>query len=857
MNANPALPALPRTPRELREAPLPMLRHYRVGLRLYAGFIMLILSMVFMGILGQWSLIRVADHGDAIQATGQLVEHTQSMKVALAMQQRHLFQLMEADADGGDQQRHWGMVQAQNTAIARIFGELLTLIQAVMSAHPELEVDSLVSVVESTRKFYQDEYWPQLAGIQHSVEQIRMATGAKETATMRFAEAFERIFQRAEAFETAVQGQMAERIAAGYTVKELIGKENTWVNVAVKIKVHLALARLAMVDFDQAADDARRTQQKTRFNQSLAEVDTWVKALLDGNFDPNNRIMWVDNEAQRKLLEEINTDRVNVLIPQAEDFMAQREKSAREREGARENRGRALSASERMGDLLAQVDHMAREQSRSSLEAAANITGRMSSVTLWILLVSMLASGLTAWVLTLSITRPLHRLRAFAQAMAGGDLTVALSPRGQDEITHLARSLHTMQGNLRAIMEDLEQNARALADNANQMEGISSSLGEESSATLRQAEDMAGSVVSLGNNLGSVTQSASSASDNMSTITSAAQQVTGDLHTLSAAAEEASINLKAVSHAVEDVNTGLQSVGSAAQDTQGALQSVAGSVQELALSLGDVRRSCQSAADQSDSANARSEESSRLNKEMDQSARDVGRVVRMIQEIADRTGMLALNAAIEAAGAGEAGKGFAVVAVEVKELASQTAQATQQIVQQVRAIQTRTGESVRVSGEITGLVTAINQANQAILQAVAEQDRSLAGISDAMGRVTRQNREVADHVVDISRAVEEASRNVREISLGITEVSGSVAGAVNGLVAVTDSVTGASTESRQIRAQVERMTVLAADLDGNARAVRGAAQGLNNLGSRIRAQAGGLTGMSAALGGILARFRLH
>ena len=141
-------------------------------------------------------------------------------------------------------------------------------------------------------------------------------------------------------------------------------------------------------------------------------------------------------------------------------------------------------------------------------------------------------------------------------------------------------------------------------------------------------------------------------------------------------------------------------------------------------------------------------------------AQKIGEVVGLITDIAEQTNLLALNATIEAARAGEAGKGFAVVASEVKNLASQTAKATEEISAQIQGIQASTDESVTAIGAITQTIEQVDQIAAAISAAVEEQ--------------TAATQEIARNVEEASAGTNQVNSNISEVSAA-TQVTGDVA----------------------------------------------------------------------------------
>ena len=188
----------------------------------------------------------------------------------------------------------------------------------------------------------------------------------------------------------------------------------------------------------------------------------------------------------------------------------------------------------------------------------------------------------------------------------------------------------------------------------------------------------------------------------------------------------------------------------AAEQASVNVQTVASATEELSASIGEISRQV---TESTRIASGAVEEANRTNGTvagLQEAAQKIGEVVQLINNIASQTNLLALNATIEAARAGDAGKGFAVVASEVKNLANQTAKATEDIQNQVGQMQSVTGHTVEAIRSITGTITRMSEIATAIASAVEEQ----------------------------GAATQEISRNVQEASRGTAEVSGSIQGVV-------------------------------------------------------------------------------
>ena len=211
--------------------------------------------------------------------------------------------------------------------------------------------------------------------------------------------------------------------------------------------------------------------------------------------------------------------------------------------------------------------------------------------------------------------------------------------------------------------------------------------------------------------------------------------------TVAAAAEEIAATSNSISASAVQTSSEAQLVSAAADAVSQNVQTVAAGSEQMGASIQEIARSAHDAAGVATEAVRTAEETGVTVGKLGVSSQEIGNVVKVITSIAEQTNLLALNATIEAARAGEAGKGFAVVANEVKELAQETARATEEITQRVGAIQADAAGAVDAIGQIGTVVARISDSQTTIAAAVEEQTATTQemnrNVADAADRLRR------------------------------------------------------------------------------------------------------------------------
>ncbi|MCG8618670.1 MAG: methyl-accepting chemotaxis protein, partial [Desulfobacterales bacterium] len=345
-----------------------------------------------------------------------------------------------------------------------------------------------------------------------------------------------------------------------------------------------------------------------------------------------------------------------------------------------------------------------------------------------------------AWLAAGQVVNPLIRIVDKLKDIAEGegDLTTRLEVTAKDEIGQVAQWFNTFIDKIHILIQDVDRNADQLNNSSTTLADIS--------------------------------------------------------RTMAGGAGQTSERSASVSAASEEMNASMTSVAAAMEQAVGNMGTVAAATEEMTSTIGEISKNTVTAREITASVVEKTGMASEQVGELGTSANEIGQVVETISDISSQVNLLALNATIEAARAGEAGKGFAVVANEIKELAAQTADASQEISEKVKNIRNSTDLTVAQINEVAEVVKQVSEIVVMIASAIEEQAATTRNISENIAQVTE--------------GVDQVGVNITQSTAVSAEIAGDIAQVAKTADEMTQSSGTVDIRSKELSELSEKLTAI-------------------------------------------------
>jgi methyl-accepting chemotaxis protein len=473
-----------------------------------------------------------------------------------------------------------------------------------------------------------------------------------------------------------------------------------------------------------------------RFDDSMNKCREYILMADDHEFAAKSKDAWEVAEkkidldiqklkelSQRFTLQE-NKDRVNTIVERSSEIYRLKSEVFRIRKlndpASEAATGRYMSqtvtpfnkvSKTLIEELVAVSQRLTDEESEKTQAAASSAIFALSLTTLLVVVLGICIAIFLSRSISVGVNNILQR----AKAIAGGDLSgKPLEPTTQDEIAGLALAMNEMTESLRHLVTDISGGVQTLGASATQLSAVSA-------------------------------QTASG-------VASMSEKAIG----VAAASEEASANNL--------------TIASGMAQSSNSLTSVAGATEEMSATVGDIAANTARARTISEQATTQAQAITQQMQTLGQAAQEIGHVTETITNISAQTNLLALNATIEAARAGAAGKGFAVVANEIKELARQTAEATEDIKARIAAIQGSTGTAIVDIGQITAVIKDVGVIVASIAAAIEEQSTVTRNVAGDIAQASAGVQEANEHVSQTAEVSRSIARDIAGVNTAVGDI---------------------------------------------------------------------------------------
>jgi len=494
--------------------------------------------------------------------------------------------------------------------------------------------------------------------------------------------------------------------------------ELTAVEVRRGAQLNRSAVELSREEFRIAADTSQLASVRAEIEEHTATFEERL-GNLKSTADPQQKTMIAEIEGRYqsymsglKTTLEIAADAGAIELSEAQQRVV---------DAVRANRENTAALREKLREFVTYTDN---KGSRISDEASALAESRTNLLVAIAVLATVVGLAAGLMMARFGIVQPIKKIVDCLRRLADGDLETEVSgTERKDEVGDIAKVTLAFKENL-VRTRQLEAQAEESEKRAEE---------KRKTEMTKLADDFESSIGEVISQLGA-----------------ASEQLTSNATSMSAAAEEANNQAMTVSSAAEQASANVQTVASASEELSSSITEVAQQIQGTSKLAGDAAREAEKTG----------ESMEHLRSVVSQ----VEKITSMISDIAEQTNLLALNATIEAARAGEAGKGFAVVANEVKQLAQQTARATDEITQQIEGMTSASTNSIEAVERISEMVRRINENSGTIAAAAEEQGAATSDIASNVSEAAQGTSAVSESITGVTQAAAETGRMSHELT---------------------------------------------------------------------------------------------
>ncbi len=821
-------------------------KNWKIGRKLFSGFMVVVLVLVAVGLLGFWNVRTMGAKTTEMLEAWPLADAAMESILALTVDRLIAMEVMTAtDQAGVDEmsKEHEEAKKTFNTYMDAILEGGETEMGYIYAAKDE----GLRKIVTETHRIYDKTFLTPLEKMYTSMTKKITAENAAEEKMKQFEAHFDHIIGLAENIEESVKELMASELKAGASAEKVLSTENAWADLSMELMISLAFSRTAIEEYGSVSEGGALDKIENEFMAAKKEFEGWIDALLKGGETRMGKITAVNDPAIKKQVLEIDKTFKNMYMPAAVQFMNEQNKLY----DIKETLEGLDTAVDELGQQMTEELEGVEEGAKKIIDAAV-IASKETAAAATIQSTAGIVLGafvglLLAFFIGRAISGPVLRMAETVVKVAENrDLTLEVPVESKDEIGAMSQQFNKMMQVLRESFKLVTSAAGAVADGAAEVAQRAVANRDRAEGEVEVSEKSAQIITEMGGTAGEVAQSSEAqkeAAELSNTTVTDLVKAMGDV-TNSAADQNKEAN-EATQRVAEMGVTGSK-VGEAAEKQGEMVVNATGAVTKITKAVDDMTKAVTRATEHGKAVLASAGEGSGSisatvegMRAIAESSEQISEIIGVITEIAEQTNLLALNAAIEAARAGAHGKGFAVVADEVGKLAQRSSEAAKEITQLIKDSTARVAEGTKLSDESQQSLSKIDEGGKVNMEAIeeiaktadvlAEGTQDVQKLMDELNALAQQIGGMAGEQKPRREAAEKALAELVEQSKAITELvdnankgAAAIGEQMRGIVGRTDDMT--TMTGVQAQRSTNLMEMATASAEGARKTVEGAGQ---------------------------------